>query len=51
MACIEPPVDGSQSPGYHDFLTQFVAAVRNTENALGVPPASQLSTTFMDVSW
>lgn len=47
----EPPTDGSQTPGYYQFLQQFVSAVRNAENALGVPAASQLSTTFMDVSW
>jgi hypothetical protein len=51
MTCTEPPIDGSQTPGYYGFMSQFVAAVRNTEDALDVPRASQLSTTFMDVSW
>lgn len=47
----EPPTDGSQTPGYYTYMQQFVSAVRNAENVLGVAAASQLSTTFMDVSW
>lgn len=48
---LEPPTDGSQTPNYFAFLQQFVTAVRNAENALSVPAASQLSTTFMDNAW
>ncbi|KAF8322689.1 glycoside hydrolase [Clavulina sp. PMI_390] len=47
----EPPTDGSQTPGYYTYMTQFVAAVRNAESALGISSANQLSATFMDVSW
>lgn len=51
LCALEPPTDGSQTPGYFTFMQQFVTAVRNAENALGVPASSQLSATFMDVSW
>lgn len=47
----EPPTDGSQTPGYYTYMSQFVSAVRNAESALGVAAASQLSTVFMDVAW
>ena len=47
----EPPTDGNATPGYQNFLNQFVAAVRNEESKLGVPSAQALATMFMDNSW
>ena len=47
----EPPTDGNATPGYQNFLNQFVTAVRDEESKLGVPSAQALATMFMDNSW
>lgn len=47
----EPPSNGDQTPGYMDFMTNFVKTVRDVETQLSVSKDNQISTVFMDVSW
>lgn len=47
----EPPQDGSQTPGYFNFMTDFAAGIRTTESSLKVAEENRLQVTFMDVSW
>ncbi|KZV86361.1 glycoside hydrolase [Exidia glandulosa HHB12029] len=47
----EPPNDAGASPGYQDFLQQFVNAVRGVEDDLNIPQDERLTMVFMDISW
>ncbi|KZV96513.1 glycoside hydrolase [Exidia glandulosa HHB12029] len=47
----EPPQNGDETPGYMDFMTGFVKAVRDVETELNVSKDNAISTVFMDISW
>jgi len=47
----EPPQKGDETPGYMDFMTNFVKGVRAVEKDLGVSENNSLQTVFMDVNW
>jgi len=47
----EPPQDGSQTPGYMDFMTNFAKAVRDAEASAKIAEKDRLQTVFMDLRY